>query len=367
MAAVTPPLPLPRGAGKRPAPETSLVGNKRIRSLYRPKIVSIFVGAEKQEYQVPRGLIRASSEYFDRALGDDFIEGKAGKIELAAVKPWVFECFTGWLYTQKVFWEYQEDRVGEGEGSEQPEIDRYVQTNEIDELAYGDGVNILTPRFVDGLRLLRHDRKQYFKNTLATIRYPYESNPEDGRAHMVASCELRQAREKLVAECGGGLSGGQSTQRLVTLSNAEMIDLSTWNWRWLIELYVLAHMFETRRLGNAVIELVQIKAFQTKPVECLIPTLDVCAMAFNTVPDSASLYRFLADIIIYAGRPDALSERDTYRLLPPQTLGLFFHRAIHPARSAIVKGAGETGLVKTPAAQTSGLSIRHGRKASAYA
>ncbi|KAK3612893.1 hypothetical protein LTR56_028187, partial [Elasticomyces elasticus] len=118
-----PPSPPSRGT-KRSASGEPLIGKNRISSLYKPEIVSIFIyeeddKADKEdedattkeremiEYQVPRGLIRASSEYFDKAFGDDFEEGKTRKIVLADVLPWVFECFIGWLYTQKVFWEYQ--------------------------------------------------------------------------------------------------------------------------------------------------------------------------------------------------------------------------------------------------------------------
>ncbi|KAK5732491.1 hypothetical protein LTS12_027111 [Elasticomyces elasticus] len=159
-----PPSPPSRGT-KRSASGEPLIGKNRISSLYKPEIVSIFIyeeddKADKEdedattkeremiEYQVPRGLIRASSEYFDKAFGDDFEEGKTRKIVLADVLPWVFECFIGWLYTQKVFWEYQATgKHGDGTRS-QPfiinqlwETDHFIENTGTPEADLLDSVN----------------------------------------------------------------------------------------------------------------------------------------------------------------------------------------------------------------------------------
>ncbi|KAK5688820.1 hypothetical protein LTS10_000798 [Elasticomyces elasticus] len=130
MASTQPPS---RGT-KRPG--EPLVGNNRIKSLYKPELVSIFIRVdtgrkkgrkaveEDVEYQVPRGLIRGMSEYFDKAFDDTFVEGKTGKIVLDDVKPWVFECFIGWMYTQKVFWEHEDGPTEQGNVKHQPTVDR---------------------------------------------------------------------------------------------------------------------------------------------------------------------------------------------------------------------------------------------------
>ncbi|KAK5746359.1 hypothetical protein LTR17_000739 [Elasticomyces elasticus] len=135
-------VPAPAGCGtKRSFSGTPLIGNSRMATLYKPTLVSIFVcehdeddeddgddgDDEQQEFQVPRGLICASSEYFDKAFGETFEEGKTGKITLPDANFWVFECFVGWLYTQQVFWEHQDSRSWE-----QPSLDRsYISANPV--------------------------------------------------------------------------------------------------------------------------------------------------------------------------------------------------------------------------------------------
>ncbi|KAK5715385.1 hypothetical protein LTR15_010028 [Elasticomyces elasticus] len=109
------------GAGtKRSFSGTPLIGNNRMAALYQTTMVSIFVGRDDdiQEYQVPCGLLRASSEYFDKALNEHFIEGMTSKIDLPDVQPWVMECFIGWLYNQIVFWEHQDT------SNQQPRVDQ---------------------------------------------------------------------------------------------------------------------------------------------------------------------------------------------------------------------------------------------------
>ncbi|KAK5688819.1 hypothetical protein LTS10_000797 [Elasticomyces elasticus] len=144
--------PAPAGCGKkRSFSGTPLIGNGRIAALYKPTMVSIFVREddeddeddEQQEFQVPRGLICASSEYFDKAFGDGFEEGKTGKITLPDTKLWVFECFIGRLYTQKVFWEHQ-DRTSLG----QPILDRFITAEPVaDYLNIADLVDPVTWKF----------------------------------------------------------------------------------------------------------------------------------------------------------------------------------------------------------------------------
>ncbi|KAK3625183.1 hypothetical protein LTR56_020539 [Elasticomyces elasticus] len=105
MAPATAPT-LAAGGTKRSFSGTPLIGNNRMSALYQPTLVSVHLGSkDKQGYQVPRGLICGMSDYFEKAFDPRFVEGQTGKIVLDDVKPWVFECFIGWLYTQKVFWD----------------------------------------------------------------------------------------------------------------------------------------------------------------------------------------------------------------------------------------------------------------------
>ncbi|KAK3625185.1 hypothetical protein LTR56_020541 [Elasticomyces elasticus] len=136
-------LPSSRGIKRSGEP---LVGENRISSLFRPELVSIFVRVdtgrkkgkkavkEDIEYQIPCGLVRGLSEYFDKAFDDTFVEGKTGKIVLTDVKPWVIECFIGWLYTRKVFWEHQDVAAGQGNAKHQPTVDRHTSNGRNDAL-----------------------------------------------------------------------------------------------------------------------------------------------------------------------------------------------------------------------------------------
>ncbi|KAK5725004.1 hypothetical protein LTR17_013390 [Elasticomyces elasticus] len=143
--------PTPTGCDtKRSFSGTPLIGNSRMAALYKPTLVSIFVHEDSEEdqqgeYQVPRGLICASSEYFDKAFGEGFEEGKTGEITLPDTKIWVFECFIGWLYTQKVFWEHQDSR-----SLEQPMLDRFTTAKPAaDYLDVADLLDPVTWKFED--------------------------------------------------------------------------------------------------------------------------------------------------------------------------------------------------------------------------
>ncbi|KXT06910.1 hypothetical protein AC578_7169 [Pseudocercospora eumusae] len=80
-------------------------GGLSVKHLYAPETVRIIVGPNKRAFTVPRALICAKSDYFNKAFQQHFEEGKQGVIPLVDVKEWVFECFVGWLYTERIFWE----------------------------------------------------------------------------------------------------------------------------------------------------------------------------------------------------------------------------------------------------------------------
>ncbi|KAK5725002.1 hypothetical protein LTR17_013388 [Elasticomyces elasticus] len=262
-----PPSPPSRGT-KRYRSDQPLVGKHRISSLYKPDMVSIFVyeevneedeeesgesgeGRELIEYQVPCGLIRASSEYFDKAFGDSFEEGKSGRIVLDQVQPWVFECFIGWLYTQKVFWEHQSvGKYGDSTRA-QPKVD--------DDFYHGDDA----------------------------------ASPEEA-----------------------------------------LLDPVNWDWYSLFTLYIFADMYETKRLRVAVMEEIQVKTFQLKPVAYQFASVLDCSMVFGKLPDSSPLYKFLLDHATFDTLPGSLTEVWKYDEFPQSVLLELMVRALQLARCA---------------------------------
>ncbi|KAK5688821.1 hypothetical protein LTS10_000799 [Elasticomyces elasticus] len=326
--AFTPPQAPLGGSTKRSSSGVPLIGGHRMRSLYKPEMVSVYVGSNSKEYQVPRGLIRASSEYFDRAFGDNFTEGESGKIELATVKPWVFECFIGWLYTQGIFWESSEELGPE----DQPKVDRDVAEDKTALLVNADDTYMARPEIVAHLPFLHVQGRYNYRNGLTTGWLTYYSNPPGSPARAQAAAGIRQARTDLVVHYTLACDSGYAVLQASEFTDLDLVDPVRWDWQSLFELYVFADMFETRRLRTAVIELIQVKTFQTMTQEYLLPDMVACGMAFKNLPDTASLYKSLVDITIYAARPEALSTPESFQLLPSQTLGLLLNRVMQLAR-----------------------------------
>ncbi|KAK5697266.1 hypothetical protein LTR97_007402 [Elasticomyces elasticus] len=248
-----PPTTTPASAGgtKRSFSGTPLVGNNRMATLYNPTMVSIIVEEDDEikKYQVPCGLLRASPEYFDKAFGEHFAEAKNGEIKLPDTKAWVVECFFGWLYSQKVFWEHQDSR---------------------------------------------------------TLRQP--------------------KLEDDVALDTDGVQGN--------LSNDELLDPVTWNDDDLLDLYIFADKYSTRRLRNSVIGFIQTKLFQTKPVEYKHWALDTCGFAFAHLPEASPLYKLLMDMIVHDVEPESITKCCNYEFLPTSALCQLLARTAQLARRA---------------------------------
>ncbi|KAK3618855.1 hypothetical protein LTR56_024369 [Elasticomyces elasticus] len=310
------------GSTKRSSSGVPLIGG-----LYKSDPVSVYVGSDKKEYQVPRGLIRGLSEYFDRAFGDNFVEGVSGKIELPVVKPWVFECFINWLYNHEIFWESSEELGLD----DQPKVDRDVAEDRTAELLDADETYMAKPTIARHLPFLTLNERHYYQVELTKMWFDYYSNPPDSPARAQAEAKIRQARTDLVMVYTQLCDSGYAVLQADEFTDADLVDPVSWDWQSLFELYVFADMFETRRLRTAVIELVQVKTFQTRTREYLLPNMAACSVAFKNLPDTADLCKWLADIIIYTKGPDTLSTPESFQLLPSQTLALLSNRAIQLA------------------------------------
>ncbi|KAK5715383.1 hypothetical protein LTR15_010026 [Elasticomyces elasticus] len=323
MAPIPPRTPS-GGSTKCSSSSVPLVGGHRMRSLYKRQLVSVYIGSDRNEYQVPWGLIRASSEYFDRAFGDKFIEGVSGKTELATVKPWVFECFVGWLYTQKIFWEQSEEL----ELQDQPNVDRDMVEDKTTELLNATEPHMVKPEIVGNLPFLHAQGRSIYWERLTTMWLTYHSNPPGSPARARAEVGILEARSDIVADYIRACSSGYAIRQASEFTDADLIDPVTWNWQSLFELYVFADMFETRRLRTAVMEFIQKKTFLSMTREYLLPDTAACGMVFRNLPETAGLYKWLVDVTVYT---NALSTPESFQLLPPQALGMLLNKSLQLA------------------------------------
>lgn len=76
-------------------------------------------------------------------------------------------------------------------------------------------------------------------------------------------------------------------------------DAVTWSWSILFEIFIFAEKHDTRRLRNAAIELVQIKTLQWKPKTYDMPIPSALCFAFENLPKTSALYRFLVDLMTW--------------------------------------------------------------------
>ncbi|KAN0122059.1 hypothetical protein V8E51_000385 [Hyaloscypha variabilis] len=62
------------------------------------EVVQIFVGPEKQLFQVHKTLLCSASEFFKKAFNGDFVEAFINQMDLPEDKPEIFAMFVAWLY-----------------------------------------------------------------------------------------------------------------------------------------------------------------------------------------------------------------------------------------------------------------------------
>lgn len=65
-------------------------------------MVTIKIGADATSYRVHEALLTHYSEYFGGALRSGLEESRTRTFTLKDVRPYTFEAFVNWLYTQTV-------------------------------------------------------------------------------------------------------------------------------------------------------------------------------------------------------------------------------------------------------------------------
>jgi hypothetical protein len=75
-------------------------------------IVKVFVGQERQLYQLHKTLLCAKYPYFQKCLGSNFEEGCQGEVVLEEENPCLFDNLVLWLYSQPLTKEAFDEAVG---------------------------------------------------------------------------------------------------------------------------------------------------------------------------------------------------------------------------------------------------------------
>ncbi|KAK5715384.1 hypothetical protein LTR15_010027 [Elasticomyces elasticus] len=98
-----------------------------------------------------------------------------------------------------------------------------------------------------------------------------------------------------------------------------------------IELHIFADKYDTRRLRNKVMELIQIKSFLVEPTIYLRPSDLDNATVYNSLPESSGLSKFMVDLQVYSTVPPR-SEAEYDGTLPPRMLYRLMSQATQLAR-----------------------------------
>ncbi|KAK5127595.1 hypothetical protein LTR85_006935 [Meristemomyces frigidus] len=278
-----------------------------MRDLYRPVMVTVKIGPALTEYTIPRALICGHSAYFDGAFSERFKEGQEKVLALPDVAQGPFEVFVDWLYTQRVYWDGRDREMypkptesGDADGKVGKDKEKYGPSNSARRDG-GDGR--VAPAKADSKKTSETSAERAARNTDGAdtaLEGKVEAQPK-------ARNELRD----------------QASSEDHDHSN-EGGDAVTWPWHDLFELFIFANKYDTRRFRNALVELVQIKALQCRPKTYTWPSARNLCFAFDNLPATSTLYRFLSDMITWELEPENAQQ---YAGLPQQVLATAWFQA----------------------------------------
>ncbi|KAI5359752.1 putative BTB/POZ domain-containing protein [Septoria linicola] len=111
-------------------------------------------------------------------------------------------------------------------------------------------------------------------------------------------------------------------------------DPATWSYESLFKLYVFADRYDTRTLRNDMMDVILQKGLQRKPKVYLWPETSSNAIAFDNLPESAALVRFIIDIHVYETESAETEAADTKVLLQlaPHVLAIIASRRMKLVR-----------------------------------
>lgn len=218
-------------------------------------MLSILVGANSREFQVPRGLICPHSQYFRKAFNKRWAEGRTGPLDLEDVEEWIFECFVNWLYNNRL-------TFGPAKSNNQATHDHHGVATHLED------VDVI------------------------------------GSADAVTAKDLEPDPSNAV----------------------------TWKWRDLIALYIFADKYDTKGLRQMVMETIQVKFGQTKPVSYSEPSFQVMSYAFHNLPDTSPLYDFMLQLLAYEKLAPPLTSASRLEVLPLSVLAMVMTRLMQLRR-----------------------------------
>ena len=309
----------------------------RMRELYRPVMVTVSVDDSPHEYVIPRALICGQSAYFAKAFSERFKEGQDRVLRLPDVAWDIFEVFVGWLYTQRVCYDPSDgDEIGDDGGEGESEYDdapdlelEAGQSTLRSWLLSKDGSQRLGKRKRDATEL--GDEPDASADGAKRVRkvesptdqeYPDEAPVEDRNATKNAG-EGEKSEAKPVREPSIGQEEQISTRDdddapIDDDCENDADDPITWDWEFLLDVYVFADQYDTRHFRSAVISIIQIKSLQSKPRYYLKPSAHEMARVFGQLPQSSPLYKFLVDILVWYLSPGEVVEE--WDVLPSEVL-----------------------------------------------
>lgn len=266
-----------------------------VSELYNPTMIKIRVynaaqdpdGTTKEVFVVPRGLICLRSEYFDKMFKGGFVESKSLRVELDDVEPWVFKCFVGWLYTQRVY--YDPDRV---EPVEPVKPDGGDGVPEDEEMTEDEAVTEGTAETSPEDEEYEGEDEGGKTNTEVTRQAPTEKN--------IQSSVLSN---RPVGISAANASGTETEPK----SDGEFHETApheddhqkpiTWAWGVLFDLFIFADKYSSHEFRKIVFGTIQMKVMQQRPRAYQFPSTRTIKKAVENLPASSPLFRLLVDMV----------------------------------------------------------------------
>lgn len=270
--------------------------------LYNPTMVEITVSNSetrpdvKEKFTIPRGLICQSSKYFEKLFKGSFVEGQKGSVELSDVEPWVFRCFTGWLYSGRVFVEPSEALDAKSSamsGTEEvcSKSDAAATTNDTDHSA------------VRSTEVAQNSEQEAEDGSKSSTGAP-ASVSVFGSSQMKEN--TTEARDDVPTFSQTRLS--LRSKGPEHLADEDLDDPATWHWYHLFSLYIFSDKYDVPELRSDMLDIIQMKMFARHLHGTKIMKAGSIEFAVINLPPSSPLSRFLADIcgvaLVFTRVPD---------------------------------------------------------------
>ncbi|KAF7188994.1 hypothetical protein HII31_09684 [Pseudocercospora fuligena] len=246
--------------------------------LFNPVLVTINVvdEGETKSFNVPRALITARSEYFEKAFRGPFKEAVKKEITLKDDKiatHWSFAIFVQWLYTGRVYLDESASMQVACEGTQKrkwsDDGDDEAKVKRIKEISRATETNLV----------------------IAPVEGQGDDDEDD---------EAEQGSD-IVIDRGSDVSfedyspAGSAKDTSEEPEEEEASRPITWVWRDLFDLFIFTDKYDCPALRHQMLVYIQLKLFMCRPREYLGPGPRDTQYAIENIPTSSPLYRLLVD------------------------------------------------------------------------